>query len=73
MSVSSTSSDRKEFLFKIIVVGDVSTGKTSLIQRFVRNAMTQQYKPTIGVDFATKLVRYGDTLVRLQFWDTAGK
>jgi small GTP-binding protein len=60
-------------LFKIIVVGDVSTGKTSLIQRYVRNAINQQYKPTIGVDFATKLVKYEDILVRLQFWDVAGK
>lgn len=85
-SLSSASSRRQEFLFKIIVVGDVSTGKTSLIQRFVRNAVTHQYKPTVsscpppaplpaqvGVDFATKLVRYDDTLVRLQFWDTAGE
>ncbi|KAI6191468.1 Ras-related protein Rab [Aphelenchoides bicaudatus] len=61
MSIASSSTQRREYLFKIIVVGDISTGKTSLIQRYVRNTVNPLYKPTIGVDFATKLVNYEDT------------
>ncbi|KAI6209201.1 Ras-related protein Rab [Aphelenchoides besseyi] len=64
---------RNEFLFKIIVVGNVAVGKTSLIQKYVRNSVDQQYKPTIGVDFSTKLIQTNDgTLVRLQYWDCSG-
>ncbi|KAI1716535.1 ras family domain-containing protein [Ditylenchus destructor] len=65
-------SHKRECLFKIIVIGDISTGKTSLIQRYVHDIINQHYKPTLGVDFATKLVQCDDTLVRLQFWDISG-
>uniref|UniRef100_A0A183BWF6 Ras-related protein Rab-32 n=1 Tax=Globodera pallida TaxID=36090 RepID=A0A183BWF6_GLOPA len=64
---------KRECLFKIIVIGDISTGKTSLIQRFIHNNMSGNYKPTLGVDFATKLVQFEDTLIRLQFWDISDK
>uniref|UniRef100_A0A915DQ61 Uncharacterized protein n=1 Tax=Ditylenchus dipsaci TaxID=166011 RepID=A0A915DQ61_9BILA len=69
---SLSSKHSRECLFKIIVIGDISTGKTSLIQRYVRDLVNQHYKPTLGVDFATKVVQYEDTLVRLQFWDISG-
>ncbi|KAL3093640.1 hypothetical protein niasHT_026678 [Heterodera trifolii] len=69
----STMVHKRECLFKIIVIGDISTGKTSLIQRFIHNSMSGNYKPTLGVDFATKLVQFEDTLVRLQFWDISDK
>ncbi|KAI6173723.1 Ras-related protein Rab [Aphelenchoides besseyi] len=60
---------RNEFLFKIIVVGNVAVGKTSLIQKYVRNSVDQQYKPTIGVDFSTKLIQTNDgTLLSLEIW-----
>ncbi|KAI1724231.1 ras family domain-containing protein [Ditylenchus destructor] len=65
-------SHKRECLFKIIVIGDISTGKTSLIQRYVHDIINQHYKATLGVDFATKLVQCDDTLVRLQFWDISG-
>ncbi|KAL3075184.1 hypothetical protein niasHS_013407 [Heterodera schachtii] len=57
----STMVHKRECLFKIIVIGDISTGKTSLIQRFIHNSMSGNYKPTLGVDFATKLVQFDDT------------
>lgn len=36
---------------KCIVVGDISVGKTCLINRFGYNVFTDDYKTTIGVDF----------------------
>eukprot|EP01120_Amphizonella_sp_Union-15-10_P009542 TRINITY_DN363_c0_g1_i1.p1 TRINITY_DN363_c0_g1~~TRINITY_DN363_c0_g1_i1.p1 ORF type:complete len:222 (+),score=37.29 TRINITY_DN363_c0_g1_i1:108-773(+) len=65
---------KKEFLFKILVVGDVGTGKTSLIQRYVHSVFSDHYKSTIGVDFALKEVNWdGSTTVRVQLWDIAGQ
>ncbi|KAK0400570.1 hypothetical protein QR680_015323 [Steinernema hermaphroditum] len=61
---------RKEYLFKILVIGDVGTGKSSIIRRYVHNLFNHLYKATIGVDFALKIVLWDmDTLIRLQIWD----
>lgn len=64
-----------EYLFKVIVVGDIGVGKTSLInKRYVHNVFSQQYKSTIGVDFALKVLNWDEnTIVRLQLWDIAGQ
>jgi len=63
-----------EHLFKILVVGDIGTGKTSIIKRFVHNIFSMQYKSTIGVEFALKVINWDQkTEIRLQLWDIAGQ
>ncbi|KAG9327070.1 hypothetical protein KVV02_008700 [Mortierella alpina] len=66
--------DVREYLYKILVIGDVGTGKTSIIKRYVHNIFSMNYKSTIGVDFALKVIQWSpDTVVRLQLWDIAGQ
>uniref|UniRef100_A0A0K0FDU2 Ras-related protein Rab n=1 Tax=Strongyloides venezuelensis TaxID=75913 RepID=A0A0K0FDU2_STRVS len=61
-------------LYKILIIGDPGTGKSSIIRQFVQNTYTQYYKATVGVDFATKILMYDDgTLLRLQLWDVSGQ
>jgi Ras-related protein Rab-7A len=60
-------------LQKIILLGAQGVGKTSLMERFVAQKFTSQYKATIGADFSTKDVTVGNELVTLQIWDTAGQ
>ncbi|XP_073457097.1 ras-related protein Rab-32-like [Aquarana catesbeiana] len=68
------SSPKREYLCKVLVVGDVGVGKTSIIQRYVHNIYSQCYRATIGVDFALKIIPWEkDTMVRLQLWDIAGQ
>lgn len=61
-------------VLKILVVGEPSVGKTSLVQRFTSGYFSTQYKSTIGVDFATKLIPWKNDLhICIQFWDLAGQ
>ena len=59
------------FVFKIILLGDSSVGKTHLLSRYIRGQLPRSKFPTIGVEFATKPVplKTGGT-VRVQIWDT---
>jgi Ras-related protein Rab-7A len=47
-----------------------SVGKTSLLERFVKNRFSQQYKATIGADFYTKDMVVDGVVISAQFWDT---
>eukprot|EP00931_Biecheleriopsis_adriatica_P077259 TRINITY_DN5085_c0_g1_i3.p1 TRINITY_DN5085_c0_g1~~TRINITY_DN5085_c0_g1_i3.p1 ORF type:complete len:212 (+),score=45.75 TRINITY_DN5085_c0_g1_i3:99-734(+) len=66
-------STKKKVLLKVIILGDSSVGKTSLMNQYVNKKFTQQYKATIGADFLTKEVMIDEKLVTLQIWDTAGQ
>uniref|UniRef100_A0A0K8SPQ7 Ras-related protein Rab n=1 Tax=Lygus hesperus TaxID=30085 RepID=A0A0K8SPQ7_LYGHE len=65
---------KKECLYKILVIGELGTGKTSIIKRYVHQFFSQHYRATIGVDFALKVLNWDqNTVIRLQLWDIAGQ
>jgi GTPase SAR1 family protein len=60
--------------YKIILLGDSGVGKSNLLLRFSKNQYCERTKPTVGVEFATKVVQIeGNRLIRAQIWDTAGQ
>ncbi len=63
-----------EFSTKLILVGDFQVGKTSLINRFVKNEFKESYISTIGVEISKKVVDIGDkTSINYIIWDIGGQ
>jgi len=59
--------------YKIVFIGDISVGKTSIINQFIEDKFKDAYDPSIGIDFASKTLRFKGRFVKLQIWDTAGQ
>ena len=62
----------KKVLLKMILIGDSAVGKSSLMNKFINENFSTQYKATIGADFLTKEITVDGQSVALQIWDTAG-
>ena len=58
---------------KIILLGNLSTGKTSLINRYIHNTFEEQCRATIAPEFSYKVVKTNGIIFRLQFWDLPGQ
>ena len=66
--------DDYDHLYKVVLVGDTTSGKTHLLSRYIKGTLPKSPTATIGVEFATRtvpLVKGG--VVKLQIWDTAGQ
>ena len=62
-----------EMIFKIIIIGDLSSGKTNIISRYISNKFIQDSQPTIGVEMFSKEFKINEDTVIAQIWDTAGQ
>jgi Ras-related protein Rab-28 len=73
--VQSDSDEEPENLqYKVVVLGNGTVGKTSLIMRFCEDYFAKSYKQTIGVDFFIKRLEMPEnTFVTLQVWDIGGQ
>ncbi|OMJ93914.1 hypothetical protein SteCoe_2963 [Stentor coeruleus] len=70
-----TTSESKDYdnLFKLLLVGNATTGKSSILYRFCDDIFSENYISTIGVDFKIKTLEIKNKIVKLQIWDTAGQ
>jgi len=61
------------YLFKVSLIGDSSTGKTSILLRFIDDYFTEDTKSTIGVDFKLVSLELEPKIyAKMQIWDTCG-
>ncbi|XP_029953101.1 ras and EF-hand domain-containing protein homolog [Salarias fasciatus] len=60
-------------LFKIVLVGNSSVGKTSLLRRFCDDSFHSGTSATVGIDYSVKTISVDNSQVALQLWDTAGQ
>jgi small GTP-binding protein len=61
------------FTFKLVLLGDMAVGKTSLVLRFINNTFSEKYITTIGADFLIKDLELLGAPVRLMIWDLGGQ
>lgn len=70
------SSTSKQTQFKLVLLGGSAVGKSSIVQRFVKNSFDEFRESTIGAAFLTQSVHIEDPediVVKFEMWDTAGQ
>lgn len=66
--------NKQKLDFKVIVLGDIAVGKTSVIGRYITNTFSEVHKSSISCEFKKKKIEVdADTEVNLQIWDTVGE
>lgn len=60
--------DSFDYLFKIVLIGDMGVGKTCVVQRFKNGTFIEKQGATIGVDFTMKTLIIDGKKVKLQIW-----
>ena len=69
-----TKSGKEIIEIKLILLGDISVGKTSILGRYIKNSFNEVYKCTIQVERQAKLIDIDlHTSVKLVIWDTCGQ
>ncbi|KAA3478094.1 ras-related protein RABF2b [Gossypium australe] len=58
---------------KLVLLGDVGAGKSSLVLRFVRGQFVEFQESTIGAAFFSQTLAVNDATVKFEIWDTAGQ
>ena len=59
-------------LIKSVFIGNTGTGKSSIIERYVRNTFDHIHTPTIGVEFSSTVFKLDKLNIKLHIWDLAG-
>lgn len=72
--IQKSDSNMKEAIrVKILILGESSVGKSSLLTQYVDQKFMPSHMPTIGVEYKQKVIEFKDKeLLKVQIWDTAG-
>ena len=58
---------------KVIVAGEKSVGKTSLVEQYTLGKFSGQYSHSLGLNVTTHITMVGNRPVKLEIWDIAGE
>lgn len=59
---------------KLILLGDISVGKSSILGRYIDNSFTEDYQCTLQVETKSKIIDIDlNTSVKMNIWDTVGQ
>lgn len=57
-----------DYMFKILIIGNSSVGKTSFLFRYADDSFTPAFVSTVGIDFKVKTIYRNDKRIKLQIW-----
>lgn len=63
----------QKIISKVVLIGSIGVGKTSLVRRFVHSRFEEEYLSTIGVKVDKMTITTADAEVELLIWDLAGE
>jgi len=58
---------------QILIIGDCSVGKTSIIRRYTNGTFKEEYLGTVGLDYYSKEEIIDGKTINIKLWDTAGE
>ena len=58
---------------QLLIIGDSSVGKTSLITRYTNGTFKEEYLATVGLDYYSKEEVINNKTINIKLWDTAGQ
>lgn len=59
------------YQFRLILIGDSTVGKSTLLRVFTDGYFNESTDPTVGVDFFSKIIEINDGIrIKMQLWDT---
>ena len=58
---------------KVILLGDSSVGKSSIIERLKSDSFNNNQSATISLEHHNLIIKINSFIVRMQIWDTAGQ
>ena len=64
---------QSNLIFKVIIIGDSGVGKTCLSERATKGIYNNKITLTVGFDFFSFIVKYKNTIIKLEIWDTCGQ
>ncbi|KAK1361751.1 GTP-BINDING protein 3 [Heracleum sosnowskyi] len=67
------SSQKIDYVFKVVLIGDSAVGKSQILARFARDEFSLDSKATIGMEFQTRTLSIQRKSVKAQIWDSAGQ
>lgn len=70
---SSNKDNDFDYMFKLLIIGNSSVGKTSVLFRYADEQFSSAFVSTVGIDFKVKTIDRNNQRIKLQIWDTAGQ
>ena len=65
--------NKPQIKLKLLIIGDSSVGKTSMLLSYTDNYFPESHLATIGVEYKVKEIETDKYNISLQIWDTAGQ
>lgn len=69
LDLSQATHQRYNFLFKLLLLGDVGTGKSCMRLQLIEKRLPEIYEKTNSIEYAAKTIDLAGKKIKLEIWD----